>query len=165
MQLTAKVAGAILILDQVTKYAVVHVMELDRKAAIDVFPPWLNFRMAWNQGVNFGLLSHESEIVRWGLIVLALAISGWVWIWVRREPHSVPVHASAGLLIGGAVGNIVDRIFYGAVADFINMSLPSWNNPYSFNIADIAIFAGAAGLVLLTGKEEAPRKGRTGNSR
>jgi len=63
---------------------------------------------------------------------------------------------AAGLLVGGALGNVVDRIAYGAVADFINMSLPGWNNPFSFNIADVAIFLGALGLVLFTGKEKHP---------
>ena len=53
------------------------------------------------------------------------------------------------LLVGGALGNVIDRVFYGAVADFLNMSLPNWRNPYSFNVADIAIFAGAIGLILV----------------
>ena len=154
MRLAAKAAFVTFLLDQASKYAVVHVMGLERRGAIDVFPPWLNFRMAWNQGVNFGLLQGETDWARYGLIAVALAISVWVWMWVRREPHSRRVHLSAGLLIGGALGNVVDRILYGAVADFLNMSLPNWANPYSFNIADVAIFAGALGLVAFTGKAE-----------
>jgi len=61
------------------------------------------------------------------------------------------VQISTGLLIGGALGNVVDRVVYGAVADFLNMSCCGWNNPFSFNVADITIFAGAIGLVLLSG--------------
>ncbi|WP_291738692.1 signal peptidase II, partial [Bradyrhizobium sp.] len=72
---------------------------------------------------------------------------------------------AAGLLIGGALGNVVDRVLYGAVADFLNMSLPGWQNPYSFNVADISIFAGALGLVLMpqpkTTETPAPAKPRT----
>lgn len=158
MQLTARIAAGVLILDQISKYIVVHLMELDRLGAIDVLPPWINFRMAWNQGVNFGLLSGEADWTRWALIALALTIAGWVWVWIAREPHGARVKASAGLLVGGALGNVIDRVAYGAVADFLNMSLPFWDNPYSFNVADIAIFIGAAGLVLFTGESGAKRR-------
>ncbi|MBD3785828.1 MAG: signal peptidase II [Sphingomonadales bacterium] len=162
MQLTARIAAGVLILDQISKYIVVHLMELDRLGAIDVLPPWINFRMAWNQGVNFGLLSGEADWTRWALIALALAIAGWVWVWIAREPHGARVKASAGLLVGGALGNVIDRVAYGAVADFLNMSLPGWTNPYSFNVADIAIFLGAAGLALFTGGDSptTPRPGK-----
>jgi signal peptidase II len=157
MRLAAKVAATVLVLDQITKYAVVHSMGLDRKLAIDVLPPWLNFRMAWNQGVNFGLFAGDSDWTRWFLIVVALAISAWVWRWVSREAHSRLVQISAGLLVGGALGNVVDRVLYGAVADFLNLSTPWFDNPYSFNVADITVFAGAAGLVLFSGRD-GPRK-------
>lgn len=153
MRLAAKVTAAVLVLDQITKYLVVHAMGLDQKQSIDVLPPWLNFRMAWNQGVNFGMFSGESGWTRWFLIVLALAISAWVWRWVSREAHSTLVQVSAGFLVGGAIGNVVDRVLYGAVADFLNMSTPWFDNPYSFNVADITIFLGAAGLVLFSGKD------------
>ena len=109
--------------------------------------------MAWNQGINFGLFANSADAVRWALVLLALGISVWIWLWVRREPHSRIVHLSAGLLIGGALGNVIDRVFYGAVADFLNVSAPGIENPFSFNVADIAIFFGAIGLVLFTGRE------------
>jgi signal peptidase II len=121
-----------------------------------VLPPWLVFRMAWNRGINFGLFAHSADLVRWLLIGLALVISVWIWFWVRRQPHRPVVLWSAGLLIGGAIGNVIDRIRYGAVADFLNMSVPGIDNPYSFNLADVAIFAGALGLVLFTGREKTP---------
>ena len=62
---------------------------------------------------------------------------------------------AAGLLVGGAAGNVIDRLIYGAVADFLNMSCCGIDNPFAFNVADIAIFAGAVGLILFTGKEKA----------
>ncbi|MBW0158508.1 signal peptidase II [Sedimentimonas flavescens] len=158
MRLTVKIAAIILMLDQMTKYLVVHYLELDRVGAIDVLPPWLNLRMAWNQGINFGLFSGEASWSRWVLIAVALAISAWVWIWIARDQHSAQVKISAGLLIGGALGNVIDRVAYGAVADFLNMSLPIWRNPYSFNVADIAVFLGAAGLMLFTGNDSAQQK-------
>jgi signal peptidase II len=154
MQLALAVSAVIFVLDQATKYAVLHVLDLDTIQRIDVLPPFVNLRMAWNTGINFGLLSGDAEAMRWILIAVALAISGWVWFWVRREERSTVMQVSAGLLVGGALGNVIDRVVYGAVADFLNMSLPGWENPYSFNVADIAIFVGAFGLVLFSGREK-----------
>ncbi len=152
MSLVNRVAGAIFILDQLSKYLVVHLMQLDQRQEIAVLPPFVNFRMAWNQGINFGLFQSGADVMRWVLIAVALVIAAWVWLWVRHERHSQRVLISAGLLVGGALGNVIDRVIYGAVADFLNMSLPGIDNPYSFNIADVAIFAGALGLVFFTGR-------------
>lgn len=168
MRLTAWVGAAILAADQALKYWVVHGLNLDQVRSIDVLPPWLNLRMAWNQGINFGLFSSDENIMRWVLIAIALAVCAWVWLWLARSRAGMVARVSAGLLIGGALGNVIDRIAYGAVADFLNMSLPGWQNPYSFNVADIAIFLGAIGLVLMPAepapaappprKPRAPRK-------
>jgi signal peptidase II len=138
------------LLDQVLKYVVVHVMDLAQVGRIDVWPPYLNLRMAWNYGINFGLLAGDSPLTRWILIAVALAISGGVLWWIRRDPGGVGQKIAAGLLVGGALGNVVDRLIYGAVADFINMSCCGIDNPFAFNIADVAIFAGAIGLVIFT---------------
>ncbi|MDQ1900862.1 signal peptidase II [Paracoccus sp. WLY502] len=154
MRLVAWVAAFIFVMDQALKYWVVHVMQLDRVREIDVMPPWLNLRMAWNQGINFGLMASDTDVTKWLLIAVALAIVAWVWIWIWRADAGRFARVAAGLLIGGAVGNVIDRLLYGAVADFLNMSLPGWQNPYSFNVADIAIFAGAIGLVLVPQKKE-----------
>ncbi|MFN3275240.1 MAG: signal peptidase II [Paracoccus sp. (in: a-proteobacteria)] len=158
MRLVAWVAAAIFVFDQALKYWVVHVMQLDRLREIDVMPPWLNLRMAWNQGVNFGLFASDQNVMRWVLIGIALVICAWVWIWVWRSAAGRLARISAGLLIGGALGNVIDRILYGAVADFLNMSLPNWQNPFSFNVADISIFAGAIGLVLIPQPPSQPPK-------
>jgi len=155
----ALVAGLIFVLDQALKYLVVHMLRLDQLREIDVIDPWLNLRMAWNQGMNFGLFSSDVEVMRWVLVAIALAVCLWVGIWVGRAKPSRFAQVSAGLLIGGALGNVLDRLAYGAVADFLNMSLPNWRNPYSFNLADIAIFLGAMGLVLLPpDKKPAPKR-------
>ncbi|MBY0136414.1 signal peptidase II [Paracoccus yeei] len=152
-------AGLVFLLDQVLKYLAVHVLDLDRVREIDVLDPWLNLRMAWNQGMNFGLFSSETDVMRWVLIGIALAVCLWVAIWIGRAKPSRFAQVAAGMLIGGALGNVVDRLLYGAVADFLNMSLPGWRNPYSFNVADIAIFLGAMGLVLQPPeKKPAPKK-------
>lgn len=143
-------AAGIFVLDQVTKALVLFVLRLPERGVIDVAPPFLVFRMAWNRGVNFGLLSSGSEAARWALIAVALAICALVLRWMRGEPRPV-AWVSAGVLIGGALGNVVDRIAYGAVADFLNMSCCGIDNPYVFNVADIAIVAGAVGLALFSG--------------
>lgn len=149
--LAAVVTMLIVALDQLTKYIVVQVLQLDRIQEIEVLDPWLNLRMAWNQGVNFGLFASDHNTARWVLIAIALAVCVWVAIWLWRIRPGRFAQIAAGLLIGGALGNVIDRATYGAVADFLNMSLPGWRNPFSFNIADIAIFAGAFGLVLQPG--------------
>jgi len=158
MRLTLWTAFAIFVFDQATKWAVVHWMNLSGKGVIEVAPPYLVFRMAWNRGVNFGLFS--SLDMRWALIALALVISGLVLWWIRRDGGNVWARMSAGLLVGGAIGNVVDRLLYGAVADFLNMSCCGLANPYAFNVADIAIFAGAIGLVLFAGEDGGASKRR-----
>ena len=145
---------AVFVIDQLTKIVVVHLMDLKTVGGIDVIPPLLNFRMAWNRGINFGLLSSDGDLARWILIGIAVLISGWVVWWIRREESGALALVSAGLLVGGALGNVVDRVLYGAVADFLNMSCCGFENPYSFNVADISVFAGAFGLILFTGKKE-----------
>ncbi|MBN2630477.1 MAG: signal peptidase II [Rhodobacteraceae bacterium] len=148
MRLALITAMATFALDQASKLAVVQGLDLMTRGVIEVAPPFLTFRMAWNRGINFGLLAGDADVTRWALIAVALAISVWVWLWVRRENPGAWAQVSAGLLVGGALGNVIDRILYGAVADFLNMSCCGIENPYAFNVADIAIFAGAAGLVL-----------------
>lgn len=156
------VAAVIIAIDQLTKYIVVHALNLKVIQELTVWEPWLNLRMAWNQGVNFGLFSSDVEVMRWVLIAVALAVCLWVAVWLWRARPGRLAQVASGLLIGGALGNVIDRVAYGAVADFLNMSLPGWRNPYSFNVADIAIFAGALGLVFLPAREIEPDKTRDG---
>lgn len=156
MRLASWISALTLAADQATKYVVVQAMDLQTRMAIDVVPPFLSLRMAWNRGVNFGLFAHDAEMMRWVLITLALAISAWVWSWVRRDAPNAPMQIAAGLLVGGALGNVIDRLAYGAVADFLNMSCCGLDNPFSFNIADVAIFAGAIGIVVFSGRHKTP---------
>ncbi len=149
-----KWAGIVFVLDQLTKILVVQILGLASRGSIDVLPPFLNFRMAWNRGVNFGMLSGDGDATRWILIAVALGISAWVVLWLRRERPGKRAMIAGGLLVGGAIGNVVDRLIYGAVADFLNMSCCGIDNPYAFNVADIAIFAGALGLIAFTGRRK-----------
>lgn len=148
-------AVAVFLLDRLAKWWVVEAMDLREVGAIEVFPPYLNFVMAWNRGVNFGIGAGGPEMMRWVLTALALAISvALVW-WVHRRSRrpddggrNAALAWGAGTVVGGALGNAWDRVQYGAVADFLNMSCCGIDNPYAFNIADVAIFAGAALIAL-----------------
>lgn len=144
------------LVDQASKYAVVHGMQLSRRLSVDVLPPVLNFRYGENRGINFGLFDGDSDLTRWILIGFSLIVAGAVWTWVhRKHPGSVPMQISAGLLIGGALGNVVDRLIYGYVLDFLNMSCCTINNPFVFNLADVFIFVGAIGLVVFEPRSKA----------
>lgn len=144
----------VLILDQSSKYWVVEHLDLRTLGSIDVWPPFLNFRMAWNEGINFGMLD-MGQNGRWVLIALSLVIAAAVLFWARNKPGwLIPI--CTGAIIGGALGNVWDRLTYGAVADFLNMSCCGINNPFAFNVADVAIFAGAFGLILFAGDGKQP---------
>lgn len=154
MRLVFWTAFWVFLLDQASKYVVVHLLDLRMLGRIDVLPPYLNLRMAWNYGINFGLLAGDNPLTRWVLVAVALAISAAVLWWVAQEGAGRWHRIAAGLLVGGALGNVVDRLVYGAVADFLNMSCCGISNPYAFNLADIAVFAGAFGLVLLPAEKK-----------
>ncbi len=156
MKLITIFAVLALVLDQGSKIFVLKSLDLANRGWVEVFPPYLNFQMAWNRGVNFGLFGSDTDIMRWVLIALGLVISAWVVIWVRRSQSGPLAFISAGLLVGGALGNIIDRVIYGAVVDFLNMSCCGINNPFSFNVADIFVFAGAFGLVLFADTNKTP---------
>lgn len=151
------VAAIVFALDRLSKLLVVEALDLKERLHIPVFDPWLNFTMAWNEGINFGLFDFGAA-GRWVLVALALAIVVALARWVR---HGGWVQAiGAGAIIGGALGNVWDRLRWGAVADFINMSCCGIANPFAFNVADAAIFGGAALLVLAgrsTARDAEPR--------
>lgn len=143
-------------LDQATKFLVLEWLDLQHRGVIDVAPPFLRFVMAWNKGVNFGVLDSGSDLARWGLVALAAGISAALLVWAAgRGGRWLTI--GAGLVIGGAIGNALDRIRFGAVADFLNMSCCGINNPYVFSVADIAIFAGAALMILVSGDRKRAR--------
>ena len=157
---TIRTAFVVVFLDQISKLFVVEFLNLKVRQTILVVDPYLNFRMAWNEGVNFGLASGPE--MRWYLIGLAVLICAWIVWWINRDRPGPWVQFSAGLVIGGAIGNIIDRVVYGAVADFLNMSCCGIENPWSFNVADISIFIGALGLIFLTDESSKGRDAESG---
>lgn len=133
-------------LDQLSKWIVVQWLDLLTLESISVIPGFIRFHMAWNTGINFGLFANNGEIARWVLIAVAVLMSGFIAFWMRREVRTIAL-ISAGLVIGGAVGNAIDRLIYGGVADFLNVTCCGIRNPFSFNVADIAIFLGLLGII------------------
>ena len=139
------IAGVVLAADRALKIWVVEGLDLGNRLFIPVVDPWLNLTMAWNEGINFGLFDFGAA-GRWVLVALALAIVAALALWVRRGGW---VQArGVGAILGGALGNVWDRVRWGAVADFINVSCCGIRNPFAFNVADAAIFGGAALLVI-----------------
>ncbi|CAN5665956.1 signal peptidase II [soil metagenome] len=153
---TLVVALLVFLADRALKVWVVEILDLRGRFVLEVWDPFLMLTMAWNQGVNFGLLNF-GEAGRWLLVALSVAISLAVLWWVRRARSPWPA-LGAGLLVGGALGNAWDRAQWGAVADFLNMSCCGIHNPFAFNLADVAIFAGAFLLIVLPDSAPRPRR-------
>ena len=132
-------------LDQASKYWVLHVLDLPDRPPVQVLP-FFQLTMVWNQGVSFGLLRSDSEGGRWLLVIFALAVVGALAVWthnVRRPLMAVAL----GLVMGGAIGNnLIDRVRFGAVADFLDFHVLAF--PWVFNVADSAITVGVVLLLL-----------------
>ena len=124
-------------LDQFTKALVLAFLEPYQ--AVE-WAPFLSCVLVFNTGISFGLFAGETALLRWVLIGLALAVSVLLTSWLYKEKR--PRVASAlGLILGGAIGNVVDRIFRHAVVDFLDLHIGGWHWP-AFNLADSAITVG-----------------------
>ena len=139
--------------DQLSKFFVVFYLQLNTKFRIDLNNQFLNFHMAWNRGINFGLFESESTSQAYFLFLISIIISLVLFLWVRKTRYFT-IQLSSSLVIGGAVGNAIDRLLYGSVADFINLTCCGIKNPFSFNLADVFIFMGIIGLIYYRFDEE-----------
>jgi signal peptidase II len=135
-------AALTVVLDQASKFWILEVFQLPAKGSVPVAGP-LSFTMVWNQGVSFGLLRADQDLTRWALALFAIGVSVVLAVWVRNAGRAI-LACALGLIMGGAIGNVIDRIRFGAVADFIDVS-PLYF-PWIFNVADAAI---NIGIVLL----------------
>ena len=133
-------------IDQLSKWLVVFYLQLSTKLIIDLNNQFLNFKMAWNKGINFGLFESESLTQVYFLFLISVLISLALFFYVRKTKNFA-IQLSSALVIGGAVGNAIDRLLYGSVADFINLTCCGVKNPFSFNLADVFIFIGIIGLI------------------
>ena len=135
----------VLLADQASKWWILNVLHLPELHSVALLPV-LNLTMVWNQGVTFGLLHQEGAAGAWILAVVALAVVVALTIWMRRAERKL-VALSLGVIAGGAVGNVIDRLRFGAVVDFIHAHAFGWSW-YVFNVADGAIVCGVAVLIL-----------------
>ncbi|MEO3428326.1 signal peptidase II [Pelagibius sp. CAU 1746] len=159
MQLSLYIGAAILLLDQLTKWVILlRVMDPPRVIEVTGF---FNLVLTYNTGVSFGLFQGDAAWQPYILVFLNLAVSAGLLIWLHRETHK---GGSAGLLpwavglvVGGALGNAVDRLHLPGVVDFLDFHLAGWHWP-AFNVADSAIVGGVI-LLIADGLFQPGRKG------
>jgi signal peptidase II len=132
------------LVDQAQKAWMLYVYDIGAKGIVTI-TPFFDFVLVWNKGISYGLLQQDSALGRLGLILFALVASLALTAWLARATTRLAA-VSIGLIIGGALGNALDRMIYGAVADFFSLHAfgLDW---YVFNIADTAIVAGVIGLL------------------
>lgn len=146
-------AALIVLCDQISKWWILDVFHLPAKGMVEIMP-FVNFVMVWNRGVSFGMLEADG-LGRWLLVGMTVVIAIVVLIWLRKADRGFIAIALA-FILGGAIGNIIDRIRFGAVADFIQLYAGEYSF-YVFNIADAGISIGVALLLMdaiLSGRQD-----------
>lgn len=140
------VAALTLLLDQASKLGLIYGTEIRLTYPWAVFS-WLDITVVWNKGISYGLFQQDSEGGRWGLTAFMLAAAVFLIFWLKKTENRVEA-MGIGMIIGGAIGNAIDRIMHGAVFDFLHFHVGdfSW---YVFNIADAAIVLGV--VLMLAG--------------
>ncbi len=140
-------SALVIVLDQVSKYMATEMLEMFQPVAV---MPMFNLTLMYNPGAAFSFLSEAGGWQRWFFTIVALVISGVIFTWIRRLDVGQHLQAAAlSLVLGGALGNLIDRLLLGHVVDFIQIYYDRWYWP-AFNIADSAITLGVVLLVLDT---------------
>jgi signal peptidase II len=137
-----------LTIDQAVKLWLLFVFDLPSKGTVEL-TPFAALVMTWNRGISYGWFQQDGPLGQWALLGLKAVAVALLWIWLARAGSRLAA-VSLGLIVGGAIGNGIDRLAYGAVADFalLHIQTASWSfNWYVFNLADVAIVAGVAGLL------------------
>jgi signal peptidase II len=145
------VAAAAAVLDQASKLWLLFVVDLPARGIVRL-TPFLDLVLTRNTGISYGLFPQEGPMGQWVLLALKAIAVILLWIWLSRTSSRL-AGLSLGLIIGGAIGNAIDRVAYGWVVDFVLFHVTTANftfNWYVFNLADVAIVAGVIGLLLET---------------
>jgi signal peptidase II len=137
-------AIAAAVADQLHKLWMVGMFDGNREPKIAV-APFFDLVLVWNRGISYGLFKQDSDAGRWALFAFSLAAVLVLIYWLAHLQTRLAA-AGAGLIMGGALGNAIDRLHYGAVADFFSFHVAGFNW-YVFNLADVAIVAGVAALL------------------
>lgn len=136
------------VLDQALKLWLIFVFDLGARGIVTL-TPFLDLVLTWNKGISYGLFQQDGPLGQWALLALKAIAVTLLWIWLARASSRLTA-ISLGLIIGGAIGNGIDSLAYGAVADFALFYL-KWGDSrfdwYVFNLADVAIVAGVIGLL------------------
>lgn len=140
-------ALAVVAADQASKWWILDVVMNPVPRVVEV-TSFFNLVLVWNPGVSFGMFQHDAEIMPYLLSALAFAVAAMVAGWLWKAERWIQA-AALGLVIGGALGNIVDRLRFGAVCDFLDFHVAGWHF-WAFNIADAGISVGVA-LLLIDG--------------
>lgn len=153
------IAAAIFIVDQLLKWIVTYPLQLQQRGVIELLPIF-DLRWVENYGVSLGMLTADTETGRWLLVALTAGIATFVLVWLWRERRRDDALALS-LILGGALGNIVDRVRFGYVVDFLDLHFGAWRPFLVFNVADAAITIGVLLLLvraLLTREPKTSRK-------
>lgn len=135
-------------LDQASKLYLLFVFDLARHGPVRL-GPFFDFVLTKNTGISYGLFQTQAPLGQWVLLATKVLAVVVLWVWLARA-HSRLTALSLGLIVGGALGNAIDRLAYGWVADFVffHVSTANWRfDWYVFNLADVAIVAGVIGLL------------------
>jgi signal peptidase II len=135
-------------IDQASKFWLLYVFDQPNHPQV-ALSPFVELLLTWNTGISYGLFPQQGVLGQWGLLAFKVAAVAFLWVWLARAPSRLTASA-LGLIIGGAVGNAVDRLHWPGVLDFVlfHIETASWSfRWYVFNLADVAIVAGVFGLL------------------
>lgn len=137
-------AGLVVVLDQLSKWIVLENISYGETIYVASFWNWV---LAFNPGAAFSFLADQPGWQRWLFTALALGVSGWIAFMLRQHPQQKLLSLALTLVMGGALGNVIDRVRFGAVVDFVQWHVAGYYWP-AFNVADSAITIGAVLLVI-----------------
>ena len=156
------IAAITCLADQASKFWLLDDFGLASRGSVTV-TPFVDLVLTWNTGISYGLFPQQGPVGAWTLLAFKVAAVIFLWVWLTRAPSRLTA-AALGLIIGGAIGNAIDRLHWPGVMDFVLFHIETagfsfrW---YVFNLADVAIVAGVGGLLydslLSRGAAKAPR--------